>query len=138
MEVAAHNKYYDWVKILGVIGILLAIFLLWEQFFRPSFQPCNINATVNCDAVISGPVAKTLGIPTPLIGLIGYMVIMFAAFRKNAKLLLGASAFGLAFCLYIAFIELFQLHVVCPVCIACQVDMITVFILGVLLVKKQK
>ena len=125
-----------WVKVLAVFGIGLAVFLLWEQMFRPSFQPCNINATVNCDAVIKGEVSNTLGIPTPLIGLIGYVIILFAAFKKNAKLILGMSAFGLAFCLYIAYRELFQLHVVCPVCILCQLDMITVFILGILLNKK--
>jgi uncharacterized membrane protein len=125
-----------WVKVLAVIGIGLAVFLLWEQMFRPSFQPCNINATVNCDAVISGEVSSTLGIPTPLIGLIGYIVILFAAFKRKAKLILSMAVFGLVFCLYIAYRELFQLHVVCPVCILCQLDMIAVFILGIILNKK--
>jgi uncharacterized membrane protein len=132
------EKYFKWVKILAGIGIFLALFLLWERYFRPSFQPCNINATVNCDAVIWGEVSNTLGIPTPIIGLAGYIVILFAAFRKKAKLVLGMSAFGLAFCLYIAYRELFQLHVVCPICILCQLDMVTVFILGILLVRKHQ
>jgi uncharacterized membrane protein len=130
------EKIFDWIKILATIGIGLALFLLWERFFKPAFQPCNINSTVNCNAVISGQVSDTLGIPTPLIGLIGYIVIMFAAFKRNAKLVLGMSAFGLAFCLYIAYRELFQLHVVCPVCVLCQLDMITVFILGIILQKR--
>lgn len=128
---------FFWVKVLALIGIGLALFLLWEQFFHPAFQPCNINETVNCNAVISGAVAKTLGIPTPLIGLIGYIVIFFATLKKNAKLVLGMATFGLLFCLYIAFRELFQLHVICPVCVACQIDMITVFILGIILVRKK-
>jgi len=127
------EKYFDWIKILAVIGISLALFLLWERYFHPTFQPCNINATINCNAVISGEVSNTLGIPTPLIGLVGYLVILFSAFKKSPKWILGMSAFGLAFCLYIAFRELFQLHVVCPVCILCQLDMITVFVLGLLL-----
>jgi uncharacterized membrane protein len=127
------EKIFFWIKILASIGISLALFLLWEQFFHPSFQPCNINATVNCDAVISGPVAKTLGIPTPLIGLLGYLIIFFSAFKRNARWILGMAAFGLSFCLYIAFREIFQLHVICPVCILCQLDMITVFVLGILL-----
>jgi uncharacterized membrane protein len=130
------EKFFGWVKILAVIGIGLALFLLWERYFRPTFQPCNINATVNCDAVIWGQVSDTLGIPTPLIGLIGYIFILLGAFRKNAKLVLGMATFGLIFCLYIAYRELFQLRVVCPVCILCQLDMITVFILGILLVRK--
>ena len=130
------EKFFNWIKVLAAVGIILALFLLWEQIFRPSFQPCNINAMVNCDAVISGEVSKTLGIPTPLIGLVGYIIILFAAFKKNAKLVLGMAAFGLAFCLYIAYRELFQLHVICPVCVLCQLDMITVFILGILLNRK--
>lgn len=128
---------YKWIKVLAVIGIALAVFLLWERYSKPAFQPCNINATVNCDAVISGEVSNTLGIPTPIIGLVGYVVILFSAFAKKSKLVLGMAAFGLAFCLYIAYIELFQLHVICPVCILCQLDMITVFILGVTLNKKR-
>jgi uncharacterized membrane protein len=130
------GKYFDWVKILGIIGVGLALFLLWERYYQPAFQPCNINSTVNCNAVISGEVSNTLGIPTPLIGLIGYIFILIGAFKKNAKLVLGMASFGLAFCLYIAFRELFQLHVVCPVCILCQLDMITVFVLGILLTRK--
>jgi uncharacterized membrane protein len=131
------EKYYDWVKILAVVGIILAVYLLWEQIFPSKFIPCNINSTINCNAVISGAVSKTIGIPTPLIGLVGYILILFGAFRKNAKLVLGMATFGLAFCLYIAFRELIQLHVVCPVCILCQLDMITVFVLGILLNNKK-
>lgn len=131
------EKYYDWVKILAVVGLLLATYLLWQQFFKPSFQPCNINATVNCDAVIKGPVAKTLGIPTPLIGFIGYIFILYGAIKKMPKLVWGMAAFGLVFCLYIAFVELIQLKVICPVCIGCQLDMIAVFVLGYLLNKKK-
>ncbi|MCX6704953.1 MAG: vitamin K epoxide reductase family protein [Candidatus Woesebacteria bacterium] len=132
------EKFFGWVTILAVIGIGLALFLLWERYFKPSFQPCNINSTVNCDAVIWGEVSDTLGIPTPLIGLLGYLVILFAAFKRSARWILGMATFGLIFCLYIAYRELFQLHVVCPVCILCQLDMITVFILGTILVRKQK
>jgi len=127
------EKYFGWVKILAGIGVCLALFLLWERYFKPSFQPCNINSTVNCNAIIWGKVSDTLGIPTALIGLTGYIFILIGAFKKNAKLVLGMATFGLVFCLYIAYRELFQLHVVCPVCILCQLDMITVFVLGIVL-----
>jgi len=131
------HKLFFFIKILSIIGIGLAVFLLWEQMFRPAFQPCNINATINCDAVISGEVAKTLGIPTPLYGLIGYIVIFIAATLQKKKLLLGMASFGLLFCLWIAYIELFQLHVICPACVACQIIMLTVFSLA-LIINKHK
>lgn len=132
------TKLYFWVKILAVIGLVLGTYLMWEQVSRPAWQPCNINATVNCDAVIKGEVSKTLGIPTPLYGLVGYALILIGAFIKNKKLILSMAGFGLAFCMYIAYRELFQLHVICPVCIGCQIDMIITFILAIMLNKRDK
>ena len=127
------QKIFRWIQVLSSIGVLLALYLLWEQLSHSPFRPCDINSVVNCDAIISGAVSKTLGIPTPLYGLIGYIVIFISATFQWKRLLLAMATFGLAFCLWIGSIELFQLHVVCPVCITCQLVMITVFVLGVLL-----
>ncbi len=137
MKKLTHNKIYTAIKFLAAFGILLAVYLLWEQLFHPAFQPCRVNAVVNCDAIISGAVAKTLGIPTPIYGLTGYIIILFAAFRRNSKLILGMATFGLAFCLWIAYQELFLLRTICPVCIMCQVTMISVFTLAVILNRKK-
>jgi len=132
-----HNtKIYLFIKILASIGVLLSVYLLWQQFFRPEFQPCYINSFINCDAIISGPVARTFGIPTPLYGLIGYLVILYAAFFRKKRLLIGMASFGLLFCLSIGYIELFQLDVICPICITCQLVMITIFILALFNLKK--
>ena len=131
------TKIYKWVKILAILGLFLGTYLMWEQVSRPAWQPCNINSTVNCDAVVSGPLAKTLGIPTPIYGLVGYAFILYGALTKKKKLILGMAGFGLVFCMYIAFVELFLLRVVCPVCIGCQVDMIATFILAIMLNKRK-
>jgi len=130
------SKLFLWMQILSLIGILLAIYLLWEQFFRPPFQPCYVNSIINCNAVISGAVSKTLGLPTPLYGLIGYIIIFFSAMFQKKKLLLGMATFGLLFCLWIAYQELFLLRVICPVCILCQVNMISLFILAIIVNKQ--
>lgn len=133
----AKKSLYNLVKVLALFGILLAVYLLWQQFFRPAWQPCSVNNFINCNAIITGAVSKTFGVPTPLIGLIGYIVIFISAILRNKKLLLGMTIFGLAFCLWIAYKELFLLRVICPVCIGCQVDMIGVFILALILLKKK-
>ncbi len=131
------QKLYIAVRVLAVLGITLAVYLLWERYSQPAFQPCNINSTVNCDAIISGEVSNTWGLPTPVIGLTGYIIVLLASIFKKPKILLAMATFGLGFCLWIGFRELFQLHVVCPVCITCQLDMITVFIISIVLnVKK--
>lgn len=131
------KKIFFAVKVLSIFGIGLAVYLLIQQIFQPEFRPCTINATINCDAVIDGPVAKTLGIPTPLYGLIGYSVILFSAFFKKKKLMLSMATFGLAFCLWIAYLELIILKVICPICIACQAIMISVFSLAIIVLKKK-
>lgn len=132
------SRVYLYVKVLSAAGVPLAIYLLWEQFAAPAtFRPCTINATVNCDAIISGAVSKTFGLPTPLIGLVGYVVIFISSVFRKKKVMLGMTAFGLIFCLWIAYQEIFLLHVICLVCIGCQIIMISVFGLAVLLVKKE-
>lgn len=126
------------IKSLSLVGIILALYLLWQQFFTPSFQPCTINATINCDAIISGAVAKTFGIPTPLYGLVGYLIIFFAAITKRKNLLLGMAAFGTVFCLWIGYREIFELSVICPVCILCQMIMLTIFTLSIIIMRMWK
>jgi uncharacterized membrane protein len=132
----SESKIILYLKILACVGLALSIYLLSQQIFKPEFRPCTINATVNCDAVIDGPVARTLGIPTPLYGLFGYLFILYGALKNNKKLILGMTTFGLAFCAYIGYVELVQLRVICPVCIGCQLVMLTSFILAVVLSRK--
>lgn len=125
------------IKILATIGIILALYLLWEQSSSSVVRPCTISSTINCDAIITGPVSKTLGIPTPLFGLTGYIIILLSAILRFKKVLLGTALFGLLFCLWIAYQEIFLLHVICPVCIACQLIMITIFSFAVFLLTRK-
>ena len=128
-----NSRLFKYVLCLSAVGIILAVYLLFEQFTLSPFRPCNINSTVNCNAIISGAVSKTLGIPTPLYGLLGYIFIFFSAIYKKRRTVFAIATFGLLFCLWIAYQELFLLHVICPVCIACQIVMLSVFVIGVLL-----
>jgi uncharacterized membrane protein len=126
------SRLYRSIQVLATLGIVLALYLLWEQVTQlPSV--CSINSTVNCDAIISGVVKNTLGIPTPLYGLVGYSAILLSATFLWRKTLLGFATFGLAFCAYIAYEELFIAHTICPICILCQAIMLTVFVLSLIL-----
>jgi uncharacterized membrane protein len=132
------NKLYKIITVLSFIGILLSMYLLWQQMFTPAFKPCSINSYINCDAVITGEVSKTLGIPTPLYGLIGYIVIFWSSIFKKKKVMFATALFGVLFCLYLAFVELFILYVICPVCITCQIVMISIAISSWLINKRKE
>lgn len=115
------------VQALAILGVLLACYLLYEQWMRPAAPFCSISSGINCDPIISGPLAKTWGVPTPLFGLLGYAAIFLLALARKGAWALAVAVPGLAFCLWIGYRELVELGVLCPVCIACQADMIAVF-----------
>lgn len=127
---------YKIIILLAVIGIGLALYLLYEAFAPAHRSLCYVNSTINCEASTKGALAYTFGIPTALYGLIGYIVIVFSAFVKKRKLLIGMVTFGLLFCLRITFLEIFVIKAICPVCLLCQTNMLILFILALKLPKK--
>ena len=121
---------WRWVTVLSIVGIFLATYLFYSYLTKPAFQPCYINSQINCDAVTKGSLATMFEIPVSLIGLIGYIIILLSSLFKNKILLVTMSTFGLFFCLYITYQEVFIVKVICPVCLACQLVMLVIFLLG--------
>lgn len=127
------NSIWKALISLSILGILLATYLFYNFLTKPFVESCYINATINCDAVTKGSLSSLFGIPVSLIGLIGYIVILLASIFRKKLLVLGMSAFGMAFCLFITYQEIFILKVICPVCLACQLVMLTAFLLAIYL-----
>ena len=127
---------YTIIISLAIIGIGLGLYLFYEYIAPPHISLCYINAYINCEASTKGSLANTLGIPTALWGITGYAVILVSAARRLKKLMLGTVIFGLLFCLRITFLELFAVKSICPVCLACQTDMLILFILAIIAYRK--
>ena len=125
-------------SILSVIGIVLAVYLFYSYLAPIPPGLCNITAAINCDAVTKGPLAELFGIPVSLVGLIGYIIILYSTLIKNSKLMFGMVTFGLLFCLRLTYLEIFVEKVFCPVCGACQLVMLILFIFSLKLLKKSK
>ncbi len=123
---------------LACLGIVLALYLLYQYYTPPHKSLCHINSYINCEASTKGSLSNTLGIPTGLWGLTGYIAILISAIKKWKRLLIGMTAFGFLFCLRITILELFFVKTICPVCIACQIDMLAVFILSISLSYRKK
>jgi uncharacterized membrane protein len=129
---------WKYVKILSIIGIGLASYLFTEFILKPQTQICTINNTINCDAVTKGTISTFFGIPVPLIGLIGYLIILISAVYKRSQLALFMAAFGTLFCLRITVIEIFFLKVICPVCLACQLVMLALLVILIVINTKKR
>ena len=124
------NKLFKSSAILAGIGIILASYLFYSYLAPVPPGLCDINSTINCDAVTKGPLAEFLGIPVSLVGLIGYITILYASLMRFKKLHLFMVSFGMIFCLRLTYLEIFREKVFCPVCGACQLVMLILFIIS--------
>jgi uncharacterized membrane protein len=124
--------------ILSIIGIGLASYIIYVQFYNPPTTLCYVNAKVNCNAVFFGVSSKVLGIPTPFYGMAGYIMILFSNILKKPVVSFGAALFGFLFCLRLILIEIFQLGEYCPICMLCQTLMISIMISSFLLMRSGK
>jgi uncharacterized membrane protein len=127
------NTTWKALIILSSLGILLAIYLFYNFLTKPLVESCYFNSYINCDAVTKGSLSTLFGIPVSLIGLTGYIVILLCSIFKQKLLTLGMSTFGMLFCLFITYQELFIIKVICPVCLACQLVMLMAFLLAIYL-----
>lgn len=121
---------------LTLIGIILASYLFYSYLAPIPPGLCDISASINCNAVTKGSLAAIFGIPVSLVGLIGYIFILYSSLLKLPKLHLFMSSFGMLFCLRLTFLEIFVEKVICPVCLACQLIMLVLFILSLKLIRK--
>ena len=127
------ERLWRWCIGLSITGIILAAYLFYNFLTKPPVEVCYITSRINCDAVTKGSLATIFGVPVSQIGLIGYIIILFSSIIKNRRLLLYMSAFGMLFCVFITYQEVFILSVICPVCLACQFAMFAIFILSLVL-----
>src|SRR3990167_9561955 len=71
-----------WIFPLSLLGVFLSSYSFLHKQGFTSGAFCNINATFNCDVVNQGPYSEMFGIPVALIGIIGYLLLAFAAGLK--------------------------------------------------------
>lgn len=125
----------SWViVVLAVIGIVLSAVSLVNHYKKDPSEFCDIDQTFNCDIVNRSIYSKLFGIPVAGIGLAGYILLLALALVNREKKLFSAilvlgSLAGLAFSLYLTYIEVRILAVYCILCLgslACIV-LITIF-----------
>lgn len=101
--------------VLALVGAVDSTLALHEHY-RVGASPCSINERWDCGIVNHSPYAVMGGIPVAGIGIAGYLLLGFLAFRRQYGLVLGAALPGVAFSLYLAHIEEHVLGVWCVYC----------------------
>jgi uncharacterized membrane protein len=130
-----------WVLIAGAIGLLASMTLTVEKIdilANPSYVPsCNFNPILSCGSVMVTSQASVLGFPNPLLGIIGFTVVLVTGVLAVAKVALprwywaglGAGILvGVVFVHWLIFQSLYRIGALCPYCMVVWVATITLLV----------
>jgi len=111
------------VAILAVCGIAVSSVSLQHHYATSKTAYCDIGETFNCDIVNRSEYSSIFGIPVALIGMLGYaglvgLTTVYRERRETPAMLFVAAAAGLAFALYLTYIEARVLGVWCILCLS--------------------
>jgi len=111
------------VAILAVCGIAVSSVSLQHHYATSKTAYCEIGETFNCDIVNRSEYSSVFGIPVALIGMLGYAALVGLATvyrerRETPVMLFSGAAVGLAFALYLTYIEGHVLGVWCILCLS--------------------
>ena len=129
--------------ILGILGAADSIYLLIYKLTGNSHM-CLGNG--GCHDVNFSPYSVIYGIPVSVFGLSAYLAIVCILFlegrlkiaKQNGPLaIFGMSLGGVAFTVYLTYLELYVIHAICPFCVASAVIITLIFILAIIRLVKQ-
>ena len=117
------QRLFSLVVILAVGGIVVSSVSLKHHYATSKTEFCDIGNTFNCDIVNRSEYSEILGIPVALIGMVGYAAVLGLATvyrerRETPSLIFAGAAAGLAFALYLTYIEGRVLGVWCIMCLS--------------------
>ena len=122
------------VAVLSLAGVIVSGISLQRHYARSATEFCDFSQKFSCDIVNRSEYSSIMGIPVAGIGVAGYAALfVLATFRKlrsgTPNQLLGAAMAGLAFALYLTYIEA---YVLLTWCILCLISLALISLIGLL------
>jgi vitamin-K-epoxide reductase (warfarin-sensitive) len=110
------------IAILAVCGVVVSAESLQRHYAASKTEFCDLGAMLNCDIVNRSEYSAIMGVPVALIGMLGYgalvgLATLYRDRRETPMMLFGGAALGLAFALYLTYIEGHVLGVYCLLCL---------------------
>jgi len=138
------GRFTKWCSLVfAILGILDATYLVIYKYTNNNAM-CLGNG--GCHDVNFSPYSQIAGIPVAIFGLAAYLAIMIILLvenrikfaRENGPLaIFGISLAGVAFTVYLTWLELYVIHAICPFCVASAVIITVIFILAIVRLIKQ-
>ncbi len=121
------------IAILALAGMIVSSISLQRHYAKSASKFCDFSEKFSCDVVNRSEYSSLVGIPVAGIGVAGYGALLaLATFYRSRvqtpiRLLLAALA-GLAFALYLTYVEAYVLDTWCILCLS-SLAMITLITL---------
>ena len=126
------HRQTAWILVVcGVIGIFASIELIVQKIgvlSDPNFVPnCDINPILSCGSVINTAQASLLGFPNPILGIIGFTIVvmfgvlLFADVQIPNWVWLGLNVGSLVGMLFVVLLVSQSLYVIGALCPWCMV-----------------
>jgi uncharacterized membrane protein len=111
------------VAVLAVAGMAVSSVSLYHHYQKSKTSFCDFGQSFNCDVVNRSEYSSIAGIPVAGIGIAGYLALFLLATvyrdrRESAVVLFLGALSGLAFALYLTYIEGFVLGAWCILCLS--------------------
>jgi len=122
------------IAVLSLAGVIDSAIALQRHYAKSDTRFCDISQKFSCDIVNRSEYSTLAGIPVAGIGVAGYAVLFvlstFWKSRVDTPVRLLATAFaGLAFALYLTYVEAYQLT---TWCILCLISLALIFAISLL------
>jgi uncharacterized membrane protein len=111
------------IAILSLAGVIVSAVSLQRHYAKSATEFCDFNQRFSCDVVNRSAQSSIIGIPVAGIGVAGYaaLLVLSTFWRTRADTpnrLLGAAIAGLAFALYLTYVEAYVLETWCILCLS--------------------
>jgi uncharacterized membrane protein len=104
------------IAVLALAGAVVSGLAL-QVHYTAGTSPCSINEKWDCGVVNHSSYSMIEGIPVALLGVIGFLGLVWLGMARQRAVLSFAAAAGLAFALYLAHIERDVIGVWCLYCV---------------------
>ena len=126
------------IAVLAVMGVVVSGVSLERHYAKSATAFCEVGEKFNCDIVNRSEYSSVMGIPVAGIGVLGYALLLALSTRYRGRpqaptQILVAAAVGLAFALYLTYVEGYVLETWCILCLSSLALITTITIAATLL-----
>jgi uncharacterized membrane protein len=125
--------------LLSLAGLFISAYLYLYKIGRIGALACGAG---ECDTVQQSPWSRFVGFEVALIGVAGYALLLLVSLtslqpnlstrRWPANLLVVLAGLGVAFSLYLTYLELFVIYAVCRWCVGSAVIIVGILVVALL------